>query len=816
MSIFQFSSISSSSKLYTLPLMKRLKSTLLPYFLLILILSTSLLNLHSDLHSNLSLNPLLSTAQAQFRPQRIPIVSQIKVQGTRRSDPSSIRQILKQKENQPINPLLIRQDIKAIFKQGLYNDIKVDAQEEDQGLVLTYIVQEKPSIRRIIYEGNEELGEDDFSEVVDLEPYRIVSSDQINKNRNKIKDLYIEKGFFLAEVSWDMIPVENQQVDVVFRIKEKDEIKVAQIQIIGNTVLSDEKIKGSLYTRQEGPLSFIDSSGTFNTEEFQKDQSRIMALYLEKGYITTRVEKPTISMSPDRSKLYITLKIEEGPRYKVGLISVNGDLLKSEKEMLELINLEKGEWFNSRKIQEIIALKLNRLYQDQGYAYANIIPNTQVVNASNEVDINFDIRKGPNVKIGRIIIVGNTTTRDKVIRREMRIYEGSNYSSVKIERSQQLITRLGFFETVKIEPIRSSNSELMDLIVKVQEKSTGTFQVGAGFSSIESFVGQAQIAQNNLLGRGQNLSLNATFSSLRSMANLQFSDQYFLDSRVQFSANVYRFDNNFFNFIRQSLGGNLSLGYPITDDFSMSVSYKLEEVNARVGGFGNTVNLQQVTPSNFFNNGITSSISLSFFYDTRNNRLFPSKGIFVSGGIEEANALFGSTNEFTRYTLRHRYYYNLGYNMVLKSNINWGYIVSRSPNGVPIFERFFLGGPMSMRGFFRNSLGPKIRTPSRNYPSASTNSFTLGGTEQIFVNLEYEFPIFQQVGIRGVTFLDSGNAFNRQETYLNKVDQFRFAWGFGIRWFSPIGPLRFEWGFPFTPQENEQDSVFEFSIGNFF
>jgi outer membrane protein insertion porin family len=154
--------------------------------------------------------------------------------------------------------------------------------------------------------------------------------------------------------------------------------------------------------------------------------------------------------------------------------------------------------------------------------------------------------------------------------------------------------------------------------------------------------------------------------------------------------------------------------------------------------------------------------------------------------------------------------------MVLKSNVNWGYIVSQSPNGVPIFERFFLGGPLSMRGFFRNSLGPRIQTPSRNYPSASTNPFTLGGTEQIFINLEYEFPIFQQVGIRGVSFIDGGNAFNRQEDYLNKFEKFRFAWGFGIRWFSPIGPLRFEWGFPVGPQGTEQDSVFEFSIGNFF
>jgi len=398
----------------------------------------------------------------------------------------------------------------------------------------------------------------------------------------------------------------------------------------------------------------------------------------------------------------------------------------------------------------------------------------------------------------------------------MRIAEGDEYSSRLIKRSEMLINRLGFFEFAKIESARSAEPGVMDLLIKVKEKPTGTFQVGAGFSSIENFVGQAQIAQNNLFGRGQNLGLQATFSSLRTMANLSFSDNYFLDSRWQFSANIYRFDQNYFNFVRQSLGGNLTLGYPLTDDISVSGTYKIEEVSATEGGFGQLSSVGRVSPARLFRNGFTSSVRLSAFYDTRNNRLFPSSGQFMSASVEEANRLFGSTNEFTRYDLRHRIYFDLSHNMVLKSNINWGVVVSPTPVGVPIFERYFIGGPMSVRGFFRNSLGPMISTPLSGTPSAPISNFTVGGTEQLIFNLEYEFPVFQQVGIRGVTFIDGGNAFDRSISYEDKLEQFRYAWGFGIRWFSPIGPLRFEWGFPFTPREGERDSVFEFSIGNFF
>jgi len=761
------------------------------------------------------ISPVECSAQSPFGYGLGLIVDEVRVEGTRRSEPDSVKRVLRQKEGAPLSPRMLREDIKRIYKLGLYRDVQADLKEVEDRFVLRYIVSEKRSVKQVRYEGNDELSEEDIEEVVDIKPYSILDLPEVNRNAEKIKELYIEKGFFLAEVTWDIIDLEDNQADVIFRVTERDEIKVAQIQIIGNSALSDSYLKERLETREESALSFLTDAGKFSNAAFERDQMRLTQLYYDQGYMQAVVSQPTVLMSPDRTKLYITIRVDEGPRFKVGLLSVSGELLRPREELESLLNMTQGDWFSSTKIREAMEA-LGNLYKDDGYAYANIIPNTQFLESEQSIDLDFEIRKGPKVKIGRIEIVGNTTTRDKVIRREMRIAEGDEYSSALIKRSEMLINRLGFFEFAKIESARSADPAVMDLLIKVKEKPTGTFQVGAGFSSIENFVGQAQIAQNNLLGRGQNLGLQATFSSLRTMANLSFSDNYFLDSRWQFSANIYRFDNNYFNFVRRSLGGNLTLGYPITDDISVSGTYKIEEVSATEGGFGQVSGGGQVTPARLFRNGFTSSFRLSAFYDTRNNRLFPSKGQFISASVEEANALFGSTNEFTRYDIRHRIYFDLTHNMVLKSNVNWGMVVSPTPVGVPIFERYFIGGPMSVRGFFRNSLGPMIGTPLSATPSAPTTNFTIGGTEQLIFNLEYEFPVFQQVGIRGVTFIDGGNAFDRSISYEDKLDQFRYAWGFGIRWFSPIGPLRFEWGFPFSPQAGERDSVFEFSIGNFF
>ena len=740
------------------------------------------------------------------------VLDEVKVEGNRRSEADAILGVVASRKGTALDRARIRADIRAIFTLGFYTDVQVDLTETDGKWRLTYIVSEKPSIRNVLFENNEEIDDDEVSEVVDVKAYGILDLAQVNRNAEKIKDLYVEKGYFLAEVDWDVVELADNEVDVVFRITEKEEVKVARVLIAGNSQLSDSYVKERLETREGDYLGFLTGAGAFKTEAFERDKIRLVQIYADQGYITAKVGTPKVELSADKTRLFITLPVEEGKRYKAGRLTVHADDLFTEDELRKQITLKEGDWFSSTQVRATVN-GIGELYKDKGYAYVNVTPNTRLDQEGRIVDLDISVDRGKKVRFGRIIVLGNTRTRDKVIRRELRIYEGEYYSSSGLRRSKRLVTRLGFFETVEITPKRGGDDASMDVEVTVQEKPTGTFQIGAGFSSIESFVAQAQIAQNNLFGRGQSLSLQATLSKIRTIANIRFADDYFLDSRVRFATNIYRFETQFQDFRRESLGGDLTLGYPLTDDISVAGTYTLEQVDVTLGGFGGRT---AVPIANLFSNGITSSLRFSLFYDTRDNRLFPSSGWFSLVSAENADAWLGSENRFTRYRLRNRYYYPLGFDIVLKLNGEWGLITSPEATGVPIFERFFVGGPLSVRGFRRNSLGPKVDVPDSRLPDAGTEPFNIGGTEQLILNGEIEFPIFQAVRIRGVVFVDGGNAFQRADPYSEKLDALRFSWGFGIRWFSPIGPLRFEWGFPFAPRDTEESSVFDFSIGNFF
>ncbi len=743
------------------------------------------------------------------------IIDDVRVTGNRRSETAAVLGAVQTRGGAALDRRVISEDIKRIFKLGFYRDIKVDLSLVDGKRVLTFQVTEKPSIRKVIFKGQEELTEDEVKEVVDVRPFGVLDLARVTRNAEKIKDLYTEKGHFLAEVDWETVTLPNNEVDVVFKISEKDKVKVTELAIVGNSVLSDSYIKERLETREDSLLGGLSGAGTYDKTAFDRDVLRISQFYWDEGYVKARVGKPKVELSPDRTEIVITIPVEEGQRFRTGKVEVTGDFIGPKEDVKKRVTLKTDDWFSSAQLRQSINA-VGEIYKDQGYAYVNVVPNTRVDEEKRVVSLKVAINKGKKVRIGRIRILGNNRTRDKVIRREMRVYEGEYFSSSGLRRSERLVNRLGFFEQggVVVRTTRGQSDETMDIIVEVKEKSTGTFQVGAGFSTLENFVAQAQISQNNLFGRGQSLSLQATLSSIRSIANVRFADDYFMDSKVRFATNLYRFETSYENFTRTSLGGDITLGYPLNDDWSVAGTYTLEQVGVESGGYGSSDATDPLVQ--LYGDGLTSSVRASVYHDTRNNRLFPSSGLYNTFSVEHAATWLLSENLFTRYRSKNRFYYDVGFNMVAKLNVEWGLITSDDPGGVPIYERFFVGGPLSVRGFRRNTLGPDLDFVSGGLPDAPTTSINIGGTEQAIANFELEYPIFQRVGIRGVFFFDIGNAFERTDSFDDKVDMLRYAWGFGIRWFSPIGPLRFEWGFPLEPGVGEESSVFDFSIGNFF
>ncbi len=747
-------------------------------------------------------------------------IVEIRVEGNRRVEVEAVKRALRNKEGRSFDPTRTADDLKSLWALNYFSDIRLLVQRLPNGIAYVVSVTEKPSVREVRISGNDEISKDDFKDTIDIRPYSILDLAAIRRNAKKIQDKYIEKGFFLAEVTWDLKPVKDvPEVDVVFVIRENAKVLVKEINFQGANKVNAEELKSGMATKEGGWLSFFTGEGTYREEMFQRDLSVIQAAYYDRGFINVKVDKPTVTLSADKRHIYISIKIEEGDPYNIGRIDFSGDLLVTKDELhRRMVSIENETFNRSLLARDIQAI--TDVYYDQGYAYANITPVTAVNAEKKTIDLTFDVQKGQQVYIERIDVVGNTKTRDQVIRRQMRVYEGELFSGTGMRRSKERITQLGFFETVEVSQKPGTDNQHVVVQVEVKEKSTGTFQVGLGFSNVENFIFTAQIAQNNMLGWGQAFSASAQLSSLRNFIQLSFYDQYFLDTQIIFAADFYRTQADYFGFIRQATGGSLTLGYNVLEDVMVNIAYTLEFINVEPGRDYDT----EIPGAYDFGPGRTSAVRISAQWDRRNNRLFPSAGHLLYGSIDFAPNFFGGTFNYARYTAYGRYYYPLPLGIVAKANLQVGYIQALPSERpvLPISERYFLGGIQTLRGYALRTVSPTEKRGTSTRPDALSQDYPVGGDKQLLLNVELEFPIFEKVGIRGVLFFDAGNSFAinanffEDKTY-NLPAGLLMSVGFGFRWFSPIGPLRFEWGIPLIRRSTQDQPVlFEFTIGNSF
>jgi outer membrane protein insertion porin family len=744
-------------------------------------------------------------------------VVEVRIEGNRRVEAEAIRRVLRTKQGSAFDPSRTADDLRAVWGLGYFTDVQLLVQRLAQGVAYVVRVAERPSVRSVKLSGNEELNQEDLKEQIEVKPATILDMDLVRSSAKKIQEKYVEKGYFLAEVTHRLDPVdEGASVDVVFVIDEHSKVMVKEVTFIGAEQVKAEELKAVMITREGGYLSFLTGEGTYREEAFQRDLAVIQAAYYDRGFINVRIDKPVISLSADKRYIYISLKVTEGEPYDIGKLDFGGDLIVPKERLAALMTSTPKERFNRSKLSQDI-LALTDVYYDQGYAYANINPVTSVNADDKTVDLTFDVQKGPQVTIERIDVIGNTKTRDKVIRRELRVYEGELYNGTGVRRSKDRVNALGFFETVDITQKPGTADDRIILQVEVKEKATGTFQVGLGFSNVENFIFTAQVSQNNFLGWGQSVSASAQISGLRSLIQLSFYDPYFLDTNYLLSADFFRVDADYDGFIRRSTGGSVSLGYQFIDDLLGTVGYTREYVDVEAGA-----TLGSVLLANQFLSGVTSAARLSLSFDRRDNRLFPSRGFIHYGAVEFAPKLLGGTFLFTRYSAYSRLYFPLPLGLVFKTNATVGYIQQLDPEKpLPISELYYLGGINTVRGYFLRSISPTLVVPRSDSPDAAVFEFRAGGNKQLILNLELEFPVFEKAGIRGVVFSDAGNAFAANERFFqDRQDRLPFGLfhsvGFGFRWFSPIGPLRFEWGFPLTKRPEDEPYLFEFTIGNFF
>lgn len=748
---------------------------------------------------------LLLVASPAFSAAKIVNIDFV---GLVKTQESVLRQKISSLEGALYSSSKVKRDIKVLYKTGFFEDVYVEKKSVSGGIRLIFHVREKGVVRSIVFKGNKKLKEKDLISIVTIRDFSLLSEKRIAESEHAIRGLYEEKGFYLAEVKAEVVPLdtEKNELELVFNIKENREVKIRRISFVGNKVFSDRKLVKQMVTKVKGLFSFISGSGKYKDEKLERDVEALTRFYQNRGFIKVKIGKPQLSLTRNKKAIYITIPVHEGPKYKVRKVNVAGDIITTREELLSKLKLETGDIY-SREVQDGDLSVLTNLYGDQAYAFANIYPVINTYDEEKMADVTYVIQKGAKITIERIEIRGNTITRDKVIRREMQVKENALYSKSAIDLSQRRLMQLGYFEDVNFSTPRGSRDDRVKLIVNVTEKPTGSFSLGAGFSSLESFIFTASIQKDNFFGHGIRGGVSLSLSKLRQEFIFNMTDRYFLDTRWIFSTSIYRFSSALNrDFDQRSFGGSVSFGRELFPFFDATVGYKIEDVSV--------TNFSSQVPAFFQRNasGLTSSAIASLAYDTRDNRIFTTKGMFHSVSGEYSGNGIGGDNDFWKISTESRVFLRLPGKMVLKARGLFSYINSLNDNPVPLFERFFLGGINTLRGFNLNSIGPQMRVPTT--ATGSDRLFTYGGNRMLLFNLEHEVPIYNPAGLKGVIFVDAGQSFAENE----KIDfsELRTNYGFGVRWNSPFGPLRFEWGFPFKRRSGESFSVFNFSIGQSF
>ncbi|MGE0526449.1 MAG: outer membrane protein assembly factor BamA [Bdellovibrionales bacterium] len=761
-------------------------------------------------------SPSTAAARTTEAPVRGGPVRKIVIAGNKKIEADAIRAKLVTREGEAYDPEKIRKDIQEVFSMGYFYNVEVDRSDGAE-ITLTYTVTEKPSIVEIEYAGNSELEDDELKEAAGIKPYEILDMSKIREATEKMEKLYEDKGFFLARVNSKLVPVEGEAggTKLVFDIKENDKVKVKRISFIGNKALNSGKLKAVMATKEGGFFSFISGSGAYKQEAFDRDMQMLNILYFNEGYVQVKIDRPQVNVTPDKKAIYVSIRIEEGDQFRVGSVDFTGDLLFPRDELFETTKIEEQDIFRYQILQEDLRA-LQAKYGDLGYAYANPIPKTRIRESDKEVDITFDIDKGHKDYIGDINVVGNTKTRDKVVRRELRLTEGELYNETRRRESLANVRRLGYFEEVNFNTkTPKGRPEIMDIDIVVKERNTGSIQVGAGYSNFNGFVFNGQVNQSNFLGKGQKLGVSIDLSKRQQLYKFNFTEPYFNDTEWLLGFDAYRSQRSLFDYDETKTGGAVRVGHPLAPYLDGSIRYKMDETELELDPTNGDPDLFPVETAN----GTTSSVTFALEYDKRDDRFAPTKGIFSSVSLEYAGV--GGSKNYTKGFGTFRYYKSLFWDVVWRNNITYGFISSNESGRPPPFnELFLLGGANNLRGFDWFSVGRRKRSQAaydRAIQSGSTADEAhyralrpYGGTQQIYYNLEFQFPMISEAGINGVVFYDIGNA--DDQLILNDLRQ---DVGFGFRWYSPIGPLRFEWGFPLQRKRHfDEDAVnFEFAIG---
>jgi len=729
------------------------------------------------------------------------VIASIDVSGNKAVEADAILERIRMRVGDKLDRMRISRDVRKLYATGFFKDISVLGVVRPDGRHLTIKVVENPVIASLDYEGLSAVKEKDLKLRMKLKPGHIFNAPELRADITTIRKGYLKKGYYQVEVKPIQHMRKDGRINLTMKVIEGEVTRIKRIRFIGNTFFDDQELAGVIASRTASLPAWFRDRDVFDRKRLDADRQMILQHYMNKGFLDAKVESTLLELSPDKHWFYVTFSIHEGPQYTVNSIKLSGDMVPDRNTLMKLVQLKEGELYSLEELRNSISDMTIRV-GDEGYAFATVTPLFQRHPEQKTVDISLDIEKGREVYVERVEISGNTKSEDTVVRREMRQLEGSRFSSTNLENSKKRIGRLGFFDDVRVSMPRGSDPDKVDLKVGLNEKSTGSWTFGIGYSQLEKIFFRSSIKQNNFLGKGYATSLSGDIGARTQNFDTSITDPYFLGEDISASLNAFKRQSNLrslTSYQENSLGGGFGFGIPIAENLTNNLSYQYTQTNVFNVAPGSSAIIRSQAGKQ-----TTGELINALIWDSRDSSIAATSGSIVSGRLSVAGV--GGKNRFYQAAAEARYYYELGDGFILNPGANVTYIKGFGGRAVPIYRRLSLGGIGTVRGF--DSAGITIRDPATGDILGGNKSATAS------VNLFFPLPYMRTSGFRGVLFTDAGDIadFNQQLSFART----RIASGIGIEWLSPIGPIGVSWGFVLRDQTTDRRKKFEFAMGSTF
>ena len=718
-------------------------------------------------------------------------IARVAFSGNTKIEDSALLNVIKSSKGKVFSETELSSDVRAIYRMGYFSDVTADVTDSFEGKVITFLLKERPVVSDIVVSGNDAIKTDDIKAALTVKTRQVLNMDRVRADAAKIKSLYDEKGHFNADIQYAIEPrADQKEARLVFNIKENARLYIETITFEGNQAFTGKQLKDMIQTKEWNLFHFFNDSGVLKMDKLKEDVNRIKAFYLNNGYIQAQVGEPEITY--DKKGIYVKIAINEGKQYKVGKVEITGDPLTiPREELLSKLKVMKQEYYDREAVIKDIEY-LTRMANNDGYAYADVTPRTVPRDKDLRVDIGFNIKKGQQVFFNRIAITGNTKTRDKVIRRQLAMTEGELFNSDKLKSSFDRLNRLKYFEEINFQTEKGPAENLTNININVKEKPTGMLSFGVGYSGNEGAMVMAQIAQQNLFGRGQTLSANVRLGSVTNSIELSFVEPWLFDMPLWNKWDIWSLHKEFDTYDLATQGAGVQLGYPLFEKVTGYVGYRfsINDVTDVQPWASLRVKEQEGETTQ-------SGVSFTLSRDVTDDPIFPTKGSRNRAGVEYYGPPLGGNVGFVRYGLSSSWFLPILDDYVFNVRGRLGYEEGVDGKEVPIYERYILGGISTLRGL--RDVGP----------TDPVTGEVLGGTTMFVGNAEFLFPLIRNAGMKGVLFYDTGNTWESGYHF----DDLRQTTGAGVRWYSPIGPLRLEWGYVLDKKEGESPSRWEFTMG---